>query len=121
MSEHIHWKETDLSRWEPEQAWDLVVTNYAHAEIGQLPLYRRISSWVVLGGTLLIVGHLHDHQHGDHHGHPQSASATVEAITNMFDSPEWQIDAAYENTRTVHPGGTPVQLRDVIVRTQRIV
>lgn len=115
----IDWVEADLSRWEPERTWDLVVTSYAHPEIGQLPFYRRIASWVAPGGTLLVVGHLHDHQHDGHHGHPENASATVEAITNLFDAPGWLIDTAYEHTRTVHPGGTPVELRDVIVRAQR--
>jgi len=42
--EHIDWVETDLSRWEPGRTWDLVVTSYAHAQIGQLPFYRRIAS-----------------------------------------------------------------------------
>lgn len=115
----IDWVEADLSRWEPERTWDLVVTSYAHAQIGQLPFYRRIAPWVAPGGTLLIVGHLHDHQHGHHHAHPQSASVTLEAITNVFRAPEWQIDTAYEHSRTVHPGGSPVRLRDVIVRAQR--
>lgn len=120
----IDWVEADLSRWEPERTWDLVVTSYAHPDTGQLPFYRRIASWVTPGGTLLIIGHLHDHQHSEqqhdgHHGHPENASATVEAITSLFDTPEWQIETADEHTRTVHPGGTPVQLRDVIVRAQR--
>jgi len=115
----IEWVEADLSRWEPERTWDLVVTSYAHPEIGQIPFYRRISSWVTPGGTLLIVGHLHDHQHDGHRGHPENASATVEAITSLFDAPDWLIDTAHEHTRTVHPGGTPVQLRDVIVQARR--
>ena len=120
----IEWVETDLSRWEPGRTWDLVVTSYAHPDIGQLPFYRRIASWVAPGGTLLIVGHLHaqqhsEHQHTGHHGHPERASATVDAITSLFDTPGWLIETAHEQTRTVHPGGTPVQLRDVIVRAQR--
>lgn len=140
----IDWVEADLSRWEPDRSWDLVATSYAHSEIGQLPFYRRIASWVAPGGTLLIVGHCHDRSHGDSHDHghadshdrgrgdhpghpdeglpdhPESASVTAEAITRMLDTPSWQIDAAYESTRTVHPGGRPVPLHDVIVRARRI-
>src|SRR5690625_3066988 len=120
----IYWVEADLVRWEPERTWDLVVTCYAHPDIGQLPFYQPIASWVTPGGTLLIVGHLHDHQHSEHqndghHGRPENASATVEAITSLFDAPGWLIDTAHEHTRTVHPDGAPVQLRDVIVRVQR--
>lgn len=120
--EHVDWVETDLSRWEPEQTWDLVVTNYAHAEIGQLPLYQRISDWVAPGGTLLIVAHLHGQHRDVHHGHdhPEAATATLDGITNLFGSPRWRIDSAYEHTRTVHPGGSAMQLRDVIVRVHRL-
>ncbi|WP_305684852.1 class I SAM-dependent methyltransferase [Microbacterium sp.] len=122
LGEPVEWVETDLSRWEPTRTWDLVVTNYAHAQIGQLPLYRRTSSWVAPGGTLLIVGHLHGHHRDAHHGHdhPEGATATLEGITKLFDSPQWRIDSAYGHTRTVHPGGSPVQLRDVIVRVHRL-
>ena len=120
--EHIDWVETDLSRWEPGRTWDFVVTSYAHAQIGQLPLYRRIASWVAPGGTLLIVGHLHGNHHDVPlgHDHPEGATATLKAITDLFGSPEWRIDSAYEHTRTVHPGGSPMHLRDVIVRTHRL-
>lgn len=120
--ERVDWVETDLSQWEPGRTWDLVVTNYAHAEIGQLPFYRRIASWVAPAGTLLIVGHLHDHHRDVHHGHdqPEGATATLEGITNLFASSEWRIDSAYQHTRTVRPGGSPVQLRDVIVRVRRL-
>lgn len=118
----IEWVETDLSRWEPARTWDLVVTNYAHAQIGQLALYRRIAPWVTHGGTLLIVGHLHGDHHDVHHGHdlPQGATATLQGITKLFRSLEWRIDSAYEHTRTVHPGGSPLHLRDVIVRARRL-
>ncbi len=119
---HIDWVEADLTRWEPARTWDLVVTSYAHAQIGQLPFYRRIASWVAPGGALLIVGHLHGHHHDVRHAHdhPQGATATLEGITNLFSSREWRIDSAYEHTRTVDTGGSPVQLRDVIVRVHRL-
>ena len=122
MGQHIDWVETDLSRWEPGRTWDFVVTNYAHAQTGQLPLYQRIASWVAPGGTLLIVGHLHGHHHDVHHrhDHPEGATATLEGITNLFSSPRWRIDSAYEHTRSVLLGGSPVQLRDVIVRVHRL-
>lgn len=120
--ERIDWVETDLSRWEPGRTWDLVVTSYAHAQIGQLPFYRRIASWVAPGGALLIVGHLHGHHDDDHpvHDHPEGATATLEAVTNLFNTQEWRVEAGYEHTRTVYPGGSPVQLRDVIVRAHRL-
>jgi len=119
---HVDWVEADVSQWEPGQMWDLVVTNYAHAQIGQLALYRRISSWVAPGGTLLIVGHLPGRHDDVHHGHdhPDGATATLHGITNLFSLPGWHVDSAYEHVRTVSPGGSPVRLRDVVVRTRRL-
>lgn len=123
-AERIAWVEADLSQWQPDRQWDLVVTNYAHAQIGQLAFYRRVASWVAPGGTLLIVGHLNRHSHSLEepatHDHPEDAAATLEGITNVLSAPEWDIKAAYEHTRTVHPSGSPLQLHDVVVRAQRL-
>ncbi len=118
----IEWVEADLARWEPGRTWDLVVTNYAHADIGQLAFYERLSSWVSPGGTLLIVGHLHTHHEEDRgaHDHPESATATLDTITHLFRGPHWRIETGYENTRTVPPGGHAAHLRDVIVRAHRL-
>lgn len=122
LDDRMEWVETDLARWEPDGAWDLVVTSYAHADIGQLAFYRRIAPWVAPGGTLLIIGHLHDqhHQHAPTSGHPEDATAALAGITGLFTTPAWRIDAAYENTRTVHTRGQEAQLRDVIVRAHRL-
>lgn len=119
LDDRIEWVEADLARWEPGQAWDLVVTSYAHAAIGQLAFYEHIASWVAPGGTLLIVGHLHDHEHHGHR-HPDDATASLTGVTSLFAGPGWRIEASYENTRTVDAGDRPVQLRDVIVRAHRL-
>lgn len=78
LSGRVKWVEADLTTWEPGRCWDLVVTSYAHSQTGQLAFYQRLGSWVAPGGTLLIVGHLHNShnsRHGDHHGsssgHPE--------------------------------------------------
>lgn len=119
LAERIEWIEADLTHWEPFRRWDLVSTHYAHPEIGQLAFYQRLASWVAPGGTLLIVGHLHDHGHHGH-PHPEDATASLDGITSLFTAPDWHIDAGYENTRTVHPGGRAIELRDMIVRAHRI-
>ncbi|GFZ82224.1 class I SAM-dependent methyltransferase [Nesterenkonia alkaliphila] len=121
-AEQLQWVETDLTTWEPDRRWDLVVTSYAHPETGQLAFYRRISSWVAPGGTLLIVGHLHQPAHGHprSHPHPETATATLEDITELFAGPAWHIEAGYENTRTVQVAGRSVPLRDAILRARRL-
>ncbi|WP_217132976.1 class I SAM-dependent methyltransferase [Leucobacter chinensis] len=128
----IEWIEADLSRWNPDRTWSLVVTSYAHAEIGQLALYERLASWVAPGGTLLIVGHAaSEHQEAGHAAHehvgeslhaahPHEATVTREAIAGLFTAADWSIETSTEHTRTAHPGGASVELRDVVVRARRL-
>lgn len=119
----IEWVETDVARWEPGRMWDLVITNYAHPDTGQLAFYQRIASWVAPGGTILIVGHLHGEGHGHGHdhddAHPEGATAALASITGLFAEPSWRIDTSYETTRTSNAGGRSVQLDDVVVRAHR--
>ncbi|BBG04480.1 MULTISPECIES: SAM-dependent methyltransferase [Pseudonocardia] len=116
LAGRVDWIEADLTGWAPGRTWDLVVTSYAHPDSGQLAFYRRIGSWVAPGGTLLVIGHLHG---GHGHHHPGEATADRTGIAALFTEPEWRIDAGYETTRTVHPGGRPVELHDVVVRAHR--
>lgn len=117
----VEWVEADLARWNPTRTWDLVFTGYTHADIDQLALYRRIASWVAPGGSVLVVGHLRSRHRDDHagSGHPEDATATVDGITGLFGTPEWQIEAAYTRTRTSNTHGDPARLHDVIVRARR--
>lgn len=120
LAGRVQWVEADLTTWEPERRWDLVITSYAHPETGQLAFYRRISSWVAPGGTLLIVGHLHQAAHSHSQRHPDTATATREGITELFAGTDWQIEASYEKARTVWAGGKAMPLQDVIVRARRL-
>jgi SAM-dependent methyltransferase len=118
---HVEWVEADLTSWSPDERWDLVVTHYAHPSIPQLEFYRRIAQWVAPGGTLLIVGHLHDGaQHHSHDGYdepPHEATVTAKDITALFDATAWRIDTATERSRTVGGHGELSKtLRDVVVR-----
>lgn len=120
LSSPVEWLEVDLARWQPDRTWDLVVTSYAHPDIGQLAFYRHIAGWVAQRGTLLIVGHLAGSGGGHAHYHPEGATATEAEITELFAAEEWSIDASYQTTRTVDTGGAALPLRDVIVRAHRI-
>lgn len=125
----IRWVEADLGDWEPDEAFDLVSTFYAHPAIPQLAFYERIAQWVAPGGTLLIVGHDHGaHDHGHHHGGsdggdghpPEKATATVTGITDLLDDATWDVVTAERNVRTVtHGSGGAVELHDVVVRATR--
>ena len=125
-AEEIDWVEADLSVWEPDRQFDLVMTHYAHPAIPQLNFYERIAKWVAPGGTLLIVGHLH--HHGANHGHdhaddrqpPEETLVTAEAVTALLDPPAWEVITADEVSRVMNGGdGATVELHDVIVRAIR--
>ena len=120
------WIEADLTSWRPAEHWDLVMTHYAHPSIPQLDFYRRIAQWVAPGGSLLIVGHMHDgaqhHSHGDGEQPPHEATVTAKDITALFDASAWHIETAAERSRTV--AGTGVHsktLRDAVVRVTRLI
>jgi SAM-dependent methyltransferase len=112
----ISWVEADITRWHPARTWDLVVSSYAHAEIGQLALYRLLSGFVAPGGDLLIVGHLLT---GADHGHPVGVTVLPEDIAELFTGMGWTVEASYRHIRTVWPGDQPVQLQDAVVRVRR--
>lgn len=110
----VEWRQADLGSWAPAEPFDLVTTFYAHPAMPQLDFYARIAGWVAPGGTLLIVGHQHDH------GHPEQASASAEAVVARLDADEWTVAAAFERPRrAVAPGGREIELHDVVVRAVR--
>lgn len=131
VSDRVSWVEADLTVWEPGRQYELVASSYAHPTIPQLDFYERIAGWVAPGGTLLIVGHLHDdtgaHSHGHGHdgGHgehpPAEATFALDDIRGRLASAGWSIETAEEHDRTLaSPGGTQVSLRDVVVRATRV-
>jgi SAM-dependent methyltransferase len=127
VGDRVRWVEADLSAWEPDAQYDLVTTHYAHPATGQLEFYERISSWVAPGGTLLIVGHLHDPDGGHGHGHghegsgpPAEAAVSAAAVTARLAPDEWDVRTARETHRSVaRPGGRDAVLHDVVVRATR--
>lgn len=117
----VRWVEVDLGSWEPDTRFDLVTTHYAHPAMPQLEFYERIAGWVAPGGTLLVVGHLHEHTtSGDGHRPPAEATTTAAAVTARLAAAGWQVVTADEPERTVGAGaGREVTLHDVVVRARR--
>jgi len=132
VADRVSWVQADLTTWEPDQQFDLVSTNYAHASIPQLDLYQRLARWVASGGVLVIVGHLHQpggHSHQQSHTthaehaqqHPEEATVTVGSIVSTFELGAWRIDSAQEHTREVTvPGSRSTTLRDAVVVATRL-
>lgn len=115
----IDWQQVDLTTWEPQRQWDLVVTNYAHATVSQLDLYRRLAEWVAPGGTLLIVAHGPQDSVENAH-HPSHACVAPSEITGIFEPMDWLVEVSREATRPVYRDGEKIELYDVIVRARRI-
>lgn len=126
----VDWVEADLSAWEPGTAYDLVTTHYAHPSMPQLDFFEHVARWVAPGGTLLIVGHLHDdddHQHGHGHGHgrdeeepPVETQVRAADISARLGAATWTIETATEQHRRVAlPVGRERSLHDVVVRATR--
>lgn len=117
VADRVQWVEADLSTWEPDTQYDLVMTHYAHPAMPQLDFYNRLATWVAPGGTLLIVGHLHTHTSGHDHHPPAEATATAAAITARLNPAKWHIATAEEQQRTVAaPDGRAKTLHDVVFR-----
>ncbi|SCF16769.1 Methyltransferase domain-containing protein [Micromonospora coriariae] len=121
VSERVRWVEADLTVWDPGMRFDLVTTHYAHPAMPQLAFYDRLSAWVAPGGTVLIVGHLHDPGATGHGHHPPAeASVTLADITARLESTAWDITTAEEHVRALTgPGGHGGPLHDVVVRATR--
>jgi SAM-dependent methyltransferase len=127
----------DLTTWHPDDRYDLVTSHYVHVPGPQEALFARLASWVVPGGTLLIVGHgytpgrhghgHHDARHGVGEGEqpgspPDSARVRIAQITSALTQPEWEIVAAEPRTHSISRpgGGPPAVLDDVLVRARRL-
>lgn len=113
VADRLEWVETDLLSWTPVRSWDLVVTSYAHPAIPQLDFYRRLTTWVAPGGTLLIVAHL-----GGHHD-PPGSTADLHGIGELLTAPSWRVETAREHTRTVTTAAGRRELADLVVRARR--
>lgn len=118
----VRWVEADLSVWEPDSAYDLVATHYAHPAMPQLDFYRRLARWVAPGGTLLVVGHLRPHAHTGGHGHPPvEATVSPSDIVGLLEPSGWTVATAAARVRTAAtPGGDERELHDVVVRASRL-
>ncbi|GAB3847162.1 class I SAM-dependent methyltransferase [Nesterenkonia populi] len=109
-ADRLEWVEADLTAWRPQESFDLVATSYAHSTVPQTELYLRIADWVTPGGTLLIVGHTHED-----HGHLHGASAALAEVAALFRTPGWNVESAYETSRTASGRA----LYDVVLRARR--
>ena len=93
LADRVVWQQRDLRTWTPpEAAFDLVTAHYLHvpgAADGRLA--GRLAAAVAPGGTLLVVGHLLDHDDHDHGGHVHDPDMffTAEDVAASLAPQEW--------------------------------
>ncbi|WP_431879505.1 class I SAM-dependent methyltransferase [Amycolatopsis sacchari] len=115
----VEWVHADLTTWTPPSRYDLVTTHYLHLPGDALErALTRLAAAVAPGGTLLVVGH--DHEHIARH-HPD--------VADRYFSPEsvaarlgdgWEIQVAETRPRTTtDPGGEEVTVGDAVLRARR--
>lgn len=114
----ISWEQRDMLSWDPGQArFDLVSAQFMHLpRPAQDSMHTRLAVAVRPGGTLLIVGHLHD----ELHAHIAPRFRPAEDIAAALDPDAWQIIVATAIDRSgTGPDGEPVLLSDSVLRAVR--
>ncbi len=119
-ADRVTWVRADLGTWEPDGAFDLVSTHYAHAAGAQLDLYERLAGWVAPGGTLLVVGHgTHDHeQHAS--GTSLHHDATPSATEHRHDPAEPAHDHEHDHVHGTRPTSATVTAQQVRERFEHL-
>ncbi|TLM83271.1 class I SAM-dependent methyltransferase [Pseudarthrobacter sp. NamE2] len=126
IGSRIRWQQADLEEWKPEGSFDLVTSQFLHAEelAWQGPL-RTAASAVKPGGTLLVVGHHPDHLPpwgGGHHHHREMFYTGDDLVRELgLDGPEWQLEVVTSRERPVTgPEGQHATIADVVLRATRL-
>ena len=114
----ITWEQRDLLSWDPEpERFDLVSAQFMHLpRPAQDSMHTRLAAAVRPGGTLLIVGHLHD----ELHAHIAPRFRPAEEIAATLDPVAWDVLAATSVERCgTGPDGEPATLSDSVLRAVR--
>jgi 2-polyprenyl-3-methyl-5-hydroxy-6-metoxy-1,4-benzoquinol methylase len=118
VASRITWEQRDMLSWDPGRArFDLVSAQFMHLpRPAQDEMHTRLAAAVRPGGTLLIVGHLHD----ELHAHIAPRFRPAEDIAATLDPADFQVLVATAVERSGSgPDGEPVTLSDTILRAAR--
>jgi 2-polyprenyl-3-methyl-5-hydroxy-6-metoxy-1,4-benzoquinol methylase len=118
VQDMITWEQRDMLSWDPgSERFDLVSAQFMHLpRPAQDSMHGRLAAAVRPGGTLLIVGHLHD----ELHAHIAPRFRPAEEIAAALDPEAWQIIVATAVERQgTGPDGQPVTLSDSVLRAVR--
>jgi 2-polyprenyl-3-methyl-5-hydroxy-6-metoxy-1,4-benzoquinol methylase len=118
VASRITWQQRDMLSWDPGHAgFDLVSAQFMHLpRPAQDEMHGRLAAAVRPGGTLLIVGHLHD----ELHAHIAPRFRPAEEIAAKLDPASWEVIVAVAVARSgTGPDGEAVELSDSVLRAVR--
>lgn len=120
VAARLTWVVADLTVWEPERHFDLVVSQYVHPGLPFADFVARLARAVAPGGTLFVAGHDPADAHSAAHA-PQDAAIGADAVVAALSPDLWHVEVAGTRTRTTRHGGTEEAMHDVVVRARRTV
>ena len=121
--DRIRWVTADLSTWDPDGPYDLVVACFLHSSISfsRTAVLHRARDRVSPGGHLLVVGHAEPPPWAspDHH-HDHDFSADEELPGLELDPLHWTVVTNEVRAREAKgPDGEPARLLDSVVFVRR--
>lgn len=114
----IRWVLADLTEWQPERQFDLVVSQYVHPAMPFADFAARLAGAVAPGGTLLVVGHDHADEHSAAHA-PAQAWISLDTVTGALTGAGWQVEVAETRSRNVGHRQSPTAAHDLVVKARR--
>ncbi|WP_082557139.1 bifunctional 2-polyprenyl-6-hydroxyphenol methylase/3-demethylubiquinol 3-O-methyltransferase UbiG [Modestobacter sp. Leaf380] len=122
VAARTRWQQADALTWAPPAlTHDLVSAQFLHLPRPALhALHRRLAAAVRPGGTLLVVSHdpadAHEHAH-----RPDTPDMFVSAadMAGVLDPAHWDVEVGSPQRQAPGPDGTPVTVRDAVLRAVR--
>jgi len=124
VADRIEWQAHDLAQWSPDRDFDLVSAQFLHSPL-PLPredILKTAAAAVVVGGTLLVVGHAEVPPWAPHAVSPPRFPTSAEVYDALaLPAGDWQIERCEESPRdATAPDGRPATLLDHVLRLRRI-
>jgi SAM-dependent methyltransferase len=121
IAARIRWQQADVLSWvPPEHHFDLVSAQFVHLPTAaRESLHRRLAAAVRPGGTLLVVGHHPADLDTGARPFPREMFATGEDMATVLDPALWAIETGAPHRQATSPEGSPVPLRDAVLRAVR--
>jgi SAM-dependent methyltransferase len=124
IAQRIAWRQVDLfaDEWMPLGSYELVSSQYLHLPPDlRAQSMQRLADAVAPGGDLLVAAHHpSDLEIPGLRPHVPELFCTADELAAHLDDADWEIITAAAPQRSVNgPEGTPVTIRDAVLRARR--